>query len=54
MDKSILFSPLKLKNIELPGRIVRSATELFCAYPDAHPFHAEYTVYERLGEQPWA
>lgn len=52
MDKSILFTPLKLKNITLPGRIVRSATELFCAYPDAHPFSAEYTVYERLGEQP--
>lgn len=52
MDKSILFSPLKLKNITLPGRIVRSATELFCAYPDAHVFPAEYTVYERLGEQP--
>ena len=52
MDKSILFSRLTLKNISLPGRIVRSATELFCAYPDAHPFPAEYTVYERLGEQP--
>lgn len=52
MDKSILFSPLKLKNITLPGRIVRSATELFCSYPDAHVFHAEYTVYEKLGEQP--
>ncbi|MBR3999067.1 MAG: hypothetical protein IKI93_12075, partial [Clostridia bacterium] len=52
MDKSILFSPLKLKNMELPGRIVRSATELFCASPEAHPHPAEYRVYERLGEQP--
>ena len=52
MDKSILFSALKLKNITLPGRIVRSATEFFCAYPDAHVFPAEYTVFERLGEQP--
>lgn len=52
MDKSILFSPLTLKNITLPGRIVRSATELFCSYPDAHVFPAEYTVYERLGEEP--
>jgi len=52
MDKDILFSPLQLKNITLPGKIVRSSTELFCADADAHVFPYEYTVFEKLGEQP--
>lgn len=52
MDKSILFTPLRLRNITLPGRIVRSATELFCSYHDAHVFPYEYEVYEKLGTQP--
>lgn len=52
MEKSMLFSPLKLKNITLPGRIVRSATEYFCSYPDGHVHPCEFEVYERLGQQP--
>lgn len=52
MEKSVLFSPLELKNISLPGRIVRSATEYFCSYPDGHVHPCEFDVYENLGRQP--
>lgn len=52
MDRGILFSPLQLKNITLPGRIVRAATEYFCALPDGHTAPCEYEVYRKLGRQP--
>ena len=52
MDRSILFTPLKLKNITLPGRIVRAATEYFCASVDGHAAECEFVVYQRLGRQP--
>ena len=52
MDRSVLFSPVKLKNITLPGRIVRAATEYFCAAPDGHVLPCEIEVYEKLGRQP--
>ena len=45
-----LFSPLTLKNITLPGRAVRSATELFCSYPDAHVHPYEFEVYRELAD----
>ncbi len=46
-----LFSPLSLKNIILPGRAVRSATELFCSYPDAHVHPFEFDVYHELASE---
>lgn len=52
MEKSVLFSPIQLKNITLPGRIVRAATEYFCSFPDGHTAPCEYEVYEKLGKQP--
>lgn len=52
MEKATLFSSLRLKNITLPGRIVRAATEYFCAEPDGHVAPCEYEVYEKLGRQP--
>ena len=51
-DKSILFTPTTLGRLSIPGRLVRSATELFCSYPDGHVHPAEFAVYRRLGEQP--
>ena len=52
MDKEILFTPLHLKNLTLPGRIVRSATEYFCSYPDGHTDPIELDVFKQLGKQP--
>lgn len=52
MDKAMLFSPVELKNITLPGRIVRAATEYFCAQPDGHVIPCEIEVYEKLGREP--
>ena len=52
MDKSILFAPLSLKRISLPGRLIRSATELFGSTPDAHIRPVEVEIYRRLGEEP--
>ncbi len=43
-----LFESLKLPNITLPGRVVRSATELFCSTPDAHIRPFEVEVYREL------
>ncbi len=43
-----LFSPLSLRNITLPGRAVRSATELFCSYPDGHVHPFEFEIYHEL------
>lgn len=48
----MLFSPLALKNLTLPGRIVRAATEYFCSAPDGHTAPCEVEVYEKLGRQP--
>lgn len=47
-----LFSPLTLCNITLHGRAVRSATELFCSYPDAHVHPFEFEVYRELANAP--
>ena len=43
-----LLMPLVLKNIVLPGRAVRSATEFFCSTPDAHVRPSEIPVYSEL------
>lgn len=45
-----LFTPLNLRNITLPGRAVRSATELFCSYPDAHVYPFEFDIYKELAQ----
>ncbi|MBE6614030.1 MAG: hypothetical protein E7631_01815 [Ruminococcaceae bacterium] len=47
-----LFTPLPLRHITLPGRAVRSATELFAASPDAHLPAYELEVYKELSVQP--
>ena len=51
-DKSILFSPADLGRLHIPGRLVRSATELFGSDPDGHVRPVEFEVYRRLGTQP--
>ena len=48
MDKRILFTPLELKRITLPGRIVRSATELFASEPDGHVPACELAFFEMV------
>lgn len=52
MNKEILFTPLTLKNLALPGRMVRSSTEFFCSDSNAHIHPCEVQVYEKLGKQP--
>ena len=47
-----LFTPLQLRNITLPGRAVRSATEMFAADADAHLPPYEVEVYRELSAQP--
>lgn len=47
-----LFTPLQLRNITLPGRAVRSATEMFAADPEAHLPDYEVEVYRELSAQP--
>lgn len=47
------FRPVTFKNIILPGRIVRSATELFCSTPDGHVSDKEFLVYEQLAKEPF-
>lgn len=49
--KHDLHAPLSLRNITLPGRVVRASTELFCAEPDGfiHPY--EYEVYRELSDK---
>ena len=37
-----------LRGITLSGRVVRSATELFCSYPDGHVHPYEFSVYDEL------
>lgn len=46
-----LLTPLVLKNIVLPGRAVRSATELFCSTSDAHVRPSEISVYSELADK---
>lgn len=48
-----VFSPVSFRNITIPGRIVRSATELFCAGPDGHITEKEFNVYNELAKQPF-
>ena len=45
-----LFTPLSLRSIRLPGRAVRSATEMFCSYPDAHVHPFEVDIYRELAD----
>ena len=52
MDKSILFTPLELAHITLPGRLVRSSTELFSSLPDGHIRSFETDVFRALGTEP--
>ena len=49
--KHDLHAPLTLRNITLPGRVVRASTELFCAQPGGfvHPY--EYEVYRELSDK---
>ena len=49
--KHNLRAPLQLRNITLPGRVVRASTELFCAQPGGflHPY--EYEVYRELSDR---
>jgi len=47
----LLQRPLELKNITLPTRAVRAATELFCSTPDAHARAGEIAVYGELADQ---
>lgn len=46
-----LHASLKLRNITLPGRVVRASTELFCATPGGfvHPY--EFEVYRELSDR---
>ncbi|MDF2686102.1 MAG: NADH:flavin oxidoreductase/NADH oxidase [Clostridia bacterium] len=46
------FLPVSFRHITLPGRIVRSATELFCS-PDGHVAEKEITAYEKLAKEPF-
>lgn len=47
------FSPVSFKNITLPGRIVRSATELFCADENGHVVQKEFSAYTELAKHPF-
>lgn len=46
-----LMEKLELKNITLPGRAVRAATELFCATTDGHVRQSEVDVYRELANK---
>ncbi|MBE6936768.1 MAG: hypothetical protein E7458_09835, partial [Ruminococcaceae bacterium] len=46
-----LLMPLALRHITLPGRAVRSATELFNGAPDGHVRPAEIAVYQELADK---
>lgn len=48
------FTPVSFGSLELPGRIVRSATELFIAHDDGHIGEAEPEVYSELARHPLA
>lgn len=47
-----IFTPVQLPNITLPGRMVRSATEFFCADEQGHLPELELKAYEALAHQP--
>ena len=44
--------PLELPRLTLPGRVARSATELFCSTAEGHVTQFEYQAYRELAEQP--
>ncbi len=44
--------PVAFKNIILPRRIVRSATEFFCSTENGHLVQKEIDIFQRLSEQP--
>jgi 2,4-dienoyl-CoA reductase-like NADH-dependent reductase (Old Yellow Enzyme family) len=46
------FMPVSFRNITLPGRLVRSATEYFCS-PDGHVAEKEIAAYEKLEKEPF-
>ncbi|MBQ8332242.1 MAG: NADH:flavin oxidoreductase [Clostridia bacterium] len=48
----MIFSPVSLPHITLPGRMVRSATEFFCADENGHIPQFELDAYEKLAKQP--
>jgi 2,4-dienoyl-CoA reductase-like NADH-dependent reductase (Old Yellow Enzyme family) len=48
----IAFQPLQLGRLRLPGRMVRSATELFKAHPDGQINEIELACMEALAKQP--
>lgn len=47
------FSPVSFRNITIPGKFVRSATEFFCATPEGHVADKEFKAYEELAKQPF-
>ncbi len=49
---SILYRPIDFENIRLPGRLVRSATELFKSNRDGSVSDFEVEHYKRLADQP--
>ncbi len=48
----MIFTPAALKNITLPGRMIRSATEFFAADEKGHIPQMELDAYKILGRQP--
>lgn len=52
MGKNTIFTELELKNLRLPSRLVRSATELFAALPDGHTDPIEADYYAELSHEP--
>ena len=48
----MIFTPVSFKNITLPGRMIRSATEFFCADEKGHLPEFERKAYEILARQP--
>lgn len=52
MEKSAIFTELGLKNLTMPSRLVRSATELFAALPDGHTNPIEAGYYAELSHEP--
>lgn len=47
------FTPVSFANITLPGRLVRSATEFFCADEKGHVTEKEFKAYEELAALPF-
>ena len=49
---NILYQPYSFPNITLPGRLVRSATELFQSEEDGRVSQLEIDCYRTLARQP--